>query len=282
MNGFKYYVLFIDHFTRFTWIYLLQSKSEVFDKFVHFKILVENQFSIKIKTFRFDAGGEYTSTIFKSCLSQNGIIHQISCPYTQQNGLVERKHRHHIKTTITLLSQASISTAYWSYVVQPIVNLINLLPTSVINFHSPWQKLYNSQPDFSHLKVFGCACYPYLKSYTSHKLEPRSKECLFLRYSTLSKGYLCLDIVTKQLYTSSHVIFNESKFLFPPLLLLYLHPHLQYHPQCLIPCGSPISFIFTPLISLLYLVLTPLPLPLPKLISLPFHLSLKVLPIPLN
>ena len=163
VNGFKYYVLFIDHFTRFTWIYLLQSKSEVFDKFVHFKNLVENQFSVKIKTFRSDGGGEYTSTIFKSYLSQNDIIHQISCPYTpQQNGLVERKHRHLVEAIITLLSQASISTAYWSYAVQTAVTLINLLPTSVLNFHSPWQKLYNSQPDFSQLKVFGCACYPYL------------------------------------------------------------------------------------------------------------------------
>lgn len=79
VNGFKYYVLFIDRFTRFTWIYLLQSKSEVLDKFVHFKNLVENQFSVKIKTFRSDGGGEYTSTIFKSYLSQNDIIHQISC-----------------------------------------------------------------------------------------------------------------------------------------------------------------------------------------------------------
>ena len=51
-------------------------------------------------------------------------------------------------------------------------------------------------------------------SYTSHKLEPRSKECLFLGYSTLSKGYLCLDLVTKHLYTSRHVVFNESKFPF--------------------------------------------------------------------
>ena len=92
--------------------------------------------------------------------------------------------------------------------------MINLLPTSILNFHSPWQKLYNSQLDLSHLKVFGCACYPYLRSFTSHKLEPRSKECIFLGFSALSKGYLCLDIVTKLLYTSRHVVFNESKFPF--------------------------------------------------------------------
>ena len=113
INGFKYYVLFIDHFTKFTWIYLLNSKSEVFTKFVQFKAMGETQFSTKIKTFRFDGGGEYTSNAFKTYLSQQGIVHQVSCPYTpQQNGLVERKHRHLIETTITLLSQASMPPSY--------------------------------------------------------------------------------------------------------------------------------------------------------------------------
>ena len=70
VNGFKYYVLFIDHFTWFTWFFLLNSKSEVFNKFVHFKAMVETQFSTKIKTFRSDGGGEYTSNAFKTYLSQ--------------------------------------------------------------------------------------------------------------------------------------------------------------------------------------------------------------------
>ena len=213
INGFKYYVLFIDHFTRLTWIYLLNSKSEVFTKFVQFKAMGETQFSTKIKTFRSDGGGEYTSNAFKTYLSQQGIVHQISCPYTpQQNGLVERKHRHLIETTITLLSQASMPSSYWSYAVLTAVHLINFLPTSVLAFLSPWQKLYSASPDLSQLKVFGCACYPHIKPYTPHKLAPRSTECLFLGYPMGTKGYLCLDLTTKHLYTSRHVIFNESKF----------------------------------------------------------------------
>lgn len=113
INDFKYYMLFIDHFTRFTWLYFLKAKFEVFSKFVQFKTMVETQFYVKIKTFRSNGGGEYTSNAFKSFLLQNGIVHQVSCPYVpQQNGLVKRKHRHLIETTITLLSQASISTAY--------------------------------------------------------------------------------------------------------------------------------------------------------------------------
>ena len=62
--------------------------------------------------------------------------------------------------------------------------------------------------------MLGCAYYPYLMSYTTHKLEPRTKECIFLGYPSTSKGYLCLDLQTKHLYTSRHVLFNESKFPF--------------------------------------------------------------------
>ena len=107
VNGFKYYVAFVDHFTRFTWLYLLANKSEVHAKFVQFRAMVETQFNTKIKILKLDwgGGGEYPSKSFESLLANHGIVHQISCPYTpQHNGLVERKHRHLIETTITILS----------------------------------------------------------------------------------------------------------------------------------------------------------------------------------
>lgn len=44
VTSFCYYVFFVDHFTRFTWLYLLKSKSKVFSKFLLFKALVETQF----------------------------------------------------------------------------------------------------------------------------------------------------------------------------------------------------------------------------------------------
>ena len=216
-----------------------------------FKARIEAQFSFKIKTLRSDGGGEYTSSAFKSYLQQYGITYQLSCPYTpQQNDLVERKHRHLIETTITMLSQASMSTTYQSYAALIAVSLINLLPTFVLSFVLPWFKLYSSHSDLSQLKVFGYACYPYLRSYSNHKLEPRTKECFFLGYSSTSKGYLCLDVQTQHLHTSRHVLFNETKFPFPTLSkllpsfssptsvlsnsiclsnLLYLHSPINYH-----------------------------------------------------
>ena len=55
----KYYVIFVDDYTRFTWLFFLKHKSEVFTVFLHFKVFVENQFKSKIKILRTDGGGEY-------------------------------------------------------------------------------------------------------------------------------------------------------------------------------------------------------------------------------
>lgn len=178
--------------------------------------MVENQFSTTIKTLRSNGGGEYIFKAVTSYLASHGIAHQISCPYTpQQNDLMERKHRHLKETTITLLSQASLPSQYWSFAIQTNVSLINLLPTATFGFLSPWYKLYGHHTDLTHLKVVGCACYPLLRPYTHHKLENITKECLFLGYSIVSKRYLCLDLTTNHLYTSRHGLFNETKFPFP-------------------------------------------------------------------
>jgi hypothetical protein len=43
----KYYVSFIDDYSKFTWIYLLRRKSEVFQYFLEFQALVERCLIIK-------------------------------------------------------------------------------------------------------------------------------------------------------------------------------------------------------------------------------------------
>jgi hypothetical protein len=61
LGGSLYYVIFIDDYSRKTWLYLLKTKDEVFSKFQKFKAEIENLTSKKIKTLRTDNGGEYTS-----------------------------------------------------------------------------------------------------------------------------------------------------------------------------------------------------------------------------
>lgn len=65
LNGYDYYVTFIDDFSKKTWIYFLKNKDELFSRFKVFKALMENQTGRKIKILRFDNGGEYTLNSFK-------------------------------------------------------------------------------------------------------------------------------------------------------------------------------------------------------------------------
>jgi Integrase core domain len=83
-NNFGYYVTFIDDFSRTTWIYLLASKDEVFQRFVDFTNFIENQYNTTIKVFRSDNGTKYVNKIFSNYLHKKRILHQTTCINTPE------------------------------------------------------------------------------------------------------------------------------------------------------------------------------------------------------
>lgn len=91
IGGCKWFVTFIDDYTRKVFVYPMKQKSEVFKKFIDFKNFAERQSDCKLKILRSDNGTEYINKIFDDFCSNNGVLHQKSVPYTpQQNGLAER------------------------------------------------------------------------------------------------------------------------------------------------------------------------------------------------
>jgi hypothetical protein len=58
-HNYKYYILFIDDYSRFTWIYFFTLKSEVCEIFSSFKAQVKNLLNTSIKIFRTDGGTKY-------------------------------------------------------------------------------------------------------------------------------------------------------------------------------------------------------------------------------
>ena len=87
------------------------------------------------------------------------------------------------------------------------------MPSKVLNNASPYLTLFKKLLDYS-LRVFGCLCYPFIRPYNNHKLQYQSVRCIFLGYTLRNKGYLCLDYLTRQVYVTPHVVFNETQFPF--------------------------------------------------------------------
>ena len=92
--------------------------------------------------------------------------------------------------------------------------LLNRCPSFAVRNAIPYSLLYNTMPDYSHLQVFGCLCYPNMTATTRHKLAPGSTACVLLGYPSSQKGYWCLDMSTKRIVISCHVVFDETCFPF--------------------------------------------------------------------
>jgi len=151
-------------------------------------------------------GGEYHSL-------NTGINHRITCPYThQQAGAIERRHRQIVEVGLALLAHSNLPQMFWEDAFLTAVFIINRLPTPILNHKSPYEMVHHQKPDYNFLRTFGCACWPYLRPYNRHKLDFRSKNCIFIGYSIGHRGYKCLDISTCRIFVSRHVVFDENLY----------------------------------------------------------------------
>jgi transposase InsO family protein len=105
--------IFVDDYSRFTWIYMLKHRSDLVPIFQTFHKMIQTQFSRTIKIFRSDNAQEYNDKSFLSILDSNGTLPHRSCPYTsQQNGRAKRKLRHILDVVRTLLISTSVAERF--------------------------------------------------------------------------------------------------------------------------------------------------------------------------
>lgn len=119
-----------------------------------------------------------------------------------------------METAISLLSTASIPKHFWFHSVAHSCFLINRMPCKSLHMSSPYELLFHKVSNISQLKVFASSCYPYLRPYTSNKLDPKSTQCVFLGYALGNKGVFCYSIDHNKLWMSRHVVHDETVFPF--------------------------------------------------------------------
>jgi len=141
------------------------------------------------------------------------IIHQTSCVNTpQQNSIIERKHGHLLNVARALMIQFHLPKFYWSYSVIHAAHIINMLLTPVLNDFSPHEMLYKTPQDFNQLKVFGSLCYASTLSTNRSKFDPRASKYIFIGFKKGTKGYILLNIQSREIFVSRDVVIYEHVF----------------------------------------------------------------------
>lgn len=212
---YRFFLTIVDDFSRVTWAYLLEHKSDYLCTITAFLNYVRNHFPTSIKIIRSDNALEFNDKPCKEFYNNNGILHQTSCVYKpQQNARVERKHRQILEVARALKFQSGLPIAYWGECVLTAVYIINRIPTTALQNRIPYEVLHESPVDYEDIKVFGCLAFSANTATKGDKFQPRGIPCVFLGYPPLTKGFRLLNLITNETFVSRDVKFNEKVFPF--------------------------------------------------------------------
>jgi transposase InsO family protein len=207
----KYFLTFIDEFSRRTWVYFLKLKSEVFDKFLFYKALVEKQSGHQIQRLRTDNGGEYVNNNFTSYCTTQGIQMQHTIPYTpQQNGVAKRNNRTLKEMANCMIQSKGLSLKYWEEAINYANYIVNRTPTKALKNITPEEAWTKIKPDVSHFRVFGSIAWAHIPDEKRKALQPKSEKCIFVGYSEDVKGYRLLQSHCNEIIIRRDVKFDEN------------------------------------------------------------------------
>nr|GEZ83500.1 zinc finger, CCHC-type [Tanacetum cinerariifolium] len=173
---------------------------------------VEKECGTKIKTFRTDRGREFTSNKFHKYYRENGIIRQLTAPYSpQQNCVVERKNRTILSTTRCMMKATGMPQNFWAEAFRHAVLLLNCTPTKSLEDVTLYKALKGRKPNLQHIRIFGCIAYVKVPSQKLTKLDDRSIQMVYLGSEPGSKAYCLFDPITMKIYVSRDVKFKEDE-----------------------------------------------------------------------
>ncbi|KAL5521963.1 hypothetical protein ACEPAF_1819 [Sanghuangporus sanghuang] len=212
-HGFKYWIIFIDDYSRYWAVLPLKKKSDAFAAFKQFKAYAENQLGVKIKATRDDKGGEYVSKEWDQFCITAGIHRQHTIrDEPHQNGVAERANRTLAEGITTMLNEAHLPSSFWWDAVAAFVHVHNRSPTSAVSASTPYELWFQSKPDVSHLRVFGCTSYVLVKKDQHKQLQSHTQKCVFLGYPSNYKGWLFWNPLTRKEVISDSAQFDERVF----------------------------------------------------------------------
>jgi hypothetical protein len=211
IDGSKYCLVIVDDYSRFTWVFFLQEKSQTQETLKGFLKRTQNEFDLRIKKIRSDNGTEFNNSQIEGFLEEEGIKHEFSSPYTpQQNGVVERKNRTLLDMARTMLDEYKTSDRFWADAVNIACYAINRLYLHRILKKTSYELLTGKKPNVSYFRVFGSKCFILVKRDRKSKFAPKVVEDFLLGYDSNTRAYRVFNKSTGLVEVSCDIVFDET------------------------------------------------------------------------
>jgi transposase InsO family protein len=211
IGGSKYCLVIVDDYSRFTWMFFLQEKSQTQETLKGFLRRVQNEFGLRIKKIRSDNGTKFESSQIEGFLEDEGINHEFSSPYTpQQNGVVERKNRTLLDMARIMLDEYKTPDRFWAEAINIACYSINQLYLHRILKKTSYELLTGKKPNVSYFRVFGSKCFILVKRGRKSKFAPKAVEGFLLSYDSNTRAYRVFNKSTGLVEASCNIVFVET------------------------------------------------------------------------
>ncbi|MCO5589248.1 hypothetical protein L7F22_043214 [Adiantum nelumboides] len=129
-----------------------------------------------------------------------------------------------METARCMLKAKSLPHKLWMEAVACAAHVLNKCPTRALKTITPYEAWYDRKPSVSHLRVFGCLVYAHIPLQLRGKLDDKAVKCIFVGYSSGSKGYRLYNPATNKIFESRDVIFAKTTA--QPMVAFDV-PHMQ-------------------------------------------------------
>lgn len=156
LNGEKYFLTFVDDYSKLVKVYTIKSKAQVYDCFVEYINEVENLTGKSIKKLRCDNGKEYINKNVYGFVREKGIQINACPPYVHElNGTAERYNRIIMDLSRCLLDEARVHRRFWPEIVCTAAYLKNRTLANTFNRKTPYEIFFEKKPSVKHLRLYG-------------------------------------------------------------------------------------------------------------------------------
>jgi transposase InsO family protein len=159
MGGKCYILVIVDDYSRYSWIFFLESNDKVFEHFQSLTLRLNNEHPNCLKAIRSDNGTEFRNASFDQFCLEHGVDSQFFAPrVAQQNRVVERKNRTLDEMARTMLDEHNTHRCFWAEAISTACYIFNrIFMRSILNL-TPFELHFGRKSSVSHLRHFGCKC----------------------------------------------------------------------------------------------------------------------------